>query len=118
MLKPRLTHDLVRLVLAWFVLTLTVAWASPLVTPPSFDLICTGSGMLKLADSDASDSANHPHTLDCPACLPGWASAGHQPIDLQAVHLGDVRVARLWRSAHSSETHPPFAPRGPPKLIV
>ena len=39
---------LARCVLAWFVLSIGVAVASPLVSPQSFELICSGSGAIKL----------------------------------------------------------------------
>ena len=35
---------LARLVLAWFVLSIGVAVASPLVNPQGMELICSGSG--------------------------------------------------------------------------
>jgi hypothetical protein len=117
MYKPHQLQHLIRLVLAWFVLTLTVAAASPFVAPQSFDLICTGSGLVKMAHADA-DASSSTHTLDCPTCLPGLAPTAHHLVDLQAHHLSDVWLERKWLSAHLTATHRPFAPRAPPALLI
>ena len=59
-------------VLAWFVLALGVAMAAPLVSPPSMELVCSGTGtggkrlIVQAADGLA---APHASTLDCPLCL-------------------------------------------------
>ena len=61
---------LTRLVLAWFVLSLGVAVASPIVKPQDVLLVCTGSGAMKVlvkAD-DGSTSEVAGATLDCPLC--------------------------------------------------
>ena len=44
----RNSHQLIRLVLVWFVLSLGAAIASPLVNPQAAELICTGTGVMKL----------------------------------------------------------------------
>jgi hypothetical protein len=117
MYKSLQLPHLIRLVLAWFVLTLTVAVASPFVTHQSFDLICTGSGLVKLAHADADDNSNT-HALDCPACLPGLSPTAHHRVDLQAHHLKDVWLEGRWLSAHLTPMHRPFAPRGPPGFSI
>ncbi|RYF74781.1 MAG: hypothetical protein EOO29_24760, partial [Comamonadaceae bacterium] len=62
---------LARLVLAWFVLSLGVAVASPVVSPQSLELVCgTGAGpKLVMLDSESQALAADHHALDCPACL-------------------------------------------------
>ncbi|WP_306553480.1 DUF2946 family protein [Acidovorax sp.] len=59
-------------VLAWFVMALGAAVASPLVVPRSMELICSGSGtgsaklVVKTAEGlVAADTTG----LDCPVCL-------------------------------------------------
>lgn len=59
------------LVMAWFVLTLGVAIASPLVHPQTMELVCTGGSNMKLivmGDDGNWVDVDH-HTLDCPLCL-------------------------------------------------
>lgn len=62
---------LVRLVLAWFCLSLGVAVASPIVHPQALELVCSVSGASKLVvqtDEGAREmGAMH---LDCALCLP------------------------------------------------
>ena len=53
---------LARLVLAWFVLSIGVAVASPLVNPQAMELICSGSGAIKLlvkTDDGAKEMSSH-----------------------------------------------------------
>ena len=46
---PRTTFAALRLwVLAWFVASMGMAIASPLVNPQSFEVICSGTGAIKL----------------------------------------------------------------------
>jgi len=44
----RSARTVARLVLAWFVLSLGVAVASPMVNPKAMQLICSASGSVKL----------------------------------------------------------------------
>ncbi len=58
-------------VLAWFVLSLGAAVASPLVGGPSLALVCTGAGMMKIvATGDDGVQALGAAHLDCPMCMP------------------------------------------------
>lgn len=58
------------LVLAWFVFSLGVAVASPLMQTQSFTLVCSDAGTIKrLADSDEGAPQRVGHTLDCPLCV-------------------------------------------------
>lgn len=77
----RRAHLLARFVLAWFVLAVGVAIASPVVKPQSMELICSGGGVMKLlVKSDDGSAAQSSHTLDCPLC----ATPGAPPPALQA----------------------------------
>ncbi len=66
----RRARHLARFVLAWFVLALGVAAASPLVQPQAVELVCSSGGQIKamvLSDEGAVEiGASH---LDCPLCL-------------------------------------------------
>ena len=65
-----------RFVLVWFVLSIGVAIASPMVKPQAMQLVCSGAGAMKVVV--AGDDGKVPvssHTLDCPLC----ASVGAPP---------------------------------------
>jgi len=66
----RHSNLIARSVLAWFVLSMSVAIAAPVVHPNSSMLVCSASGAVKLVDSGSEDgviAVNH--TLDCVLCL-------------------------------------------------
>jgi hypothetical protein len=65
----RRARTLVRLVLAWFALSIGVAVASPMFNPQGMELVCSGSGVMKvvLKANDGSKQQSGP-TLDCPLC--------------------------------------------------
>ena len=67
---------LIRAVLAWFVLSVGLAVAAPVLQPQSLSLVCSVAGSLKLvATGDLGEQGNpgapmagH-HTLDCVLCF-------------------------------------------------
>jgi hypothetical protein len=105
-----------RLVLAWFVLSLGIAVASPIVKPQDILLVCSGSGAMKMlvqAD-DGSASEVTTNTLDCPLCAPmaappavdHWAEQPAQPL---------AHALQAIPSAHiAARTAAPLPARGPP----
>lgn len=106
---------LVSVVLGWFVLSVGVAAAAPLVQPQTMELICSGSGAIKLVvqtDDGAQDLPSH--TLDCPLC----AQVGAPPPSAQAKLLVAHPLAHALRpvaAAHiAARTAAPLPPRGPP----
>ena len=65
----RNAHLIARFVLVWFALTVGAAIASPLLKPQSFDLICSGSGVIKIMPkSDDGKAPGAGLMLDCPLC--------------------------------------------------
>ncbi len=108
---------LARLVLAWFVLSLGVAVASPIVLPQSMQLVCAGSGAVKLVVSGA-DGSEVPtlHLLDCSLCVaiaPPPPSMAAVSVSLQPVFIaGHLPTARIAARAGA-----PLPPRGPPSLL-
>src|SRR2546427_4362255 len=69
-----------RLALAWFLLTLGVAGASPFVNPKTMELICSSGGAITMVvlDDDGQAQAPVQHTLDCSMCLaPALRSEEH-----------------------------------------
>ena len=67
---PRTTFAALRLwVLAWFVASMGVAIASPLVNPQSFEVICSGTGAIKLlVQTDDGTVEMGAMGMDCPLC--------------------------------------------------
>jgi hypothetical protein len=66
---------LTRLVLGWFVLSLGIAFAAPLVKPVGMMEVCSASGaVLQIADNNDPGAAKG-HTLECSFCLPFAAPA-------------------------------------------
>jgi hypothetical protein len=105
-----------RLVLVWFVLSLGVAVASPIVKPQDILLVCTGSGAMKMlvqAD-DGSASEVSSNTMDCPLCapmvapppIPYWAAEPAQPLAYALQAIPSAHIA--------ARTAAPLPARGPP----
>jgi len=69
MQRLRQARFLARLVLAWFALAVGAAVAAPLVQPKALQLVCSGSGGLRLLLEDGEEPRPlAPPTLDCPLC--------------------------------------------------
>lgn len=107
---------LLRLVLAWFVLTVGVAVASPIVHPQSMELICSAGGTMKLVVADGEGDSGVHHTLDCPMCMAISPPSTVSPVlfdqpDPMAHALQKLAVAHI-----ASLVGAPLPPRGPPVL--
>jgi len=107
---------LTRLVLAWFVLSLGVAVASPIVKPQDILLVCTGSGAMKVlvkaADGSASEVASN--SMDCPLCVslaapPPVPRLNAEPAQPLAYALQAIPAAHI-----AARTAAPLPARGPP----
>lgn len=113
----RRARFLVRLVLAWFVLALGVAIASPLVQPQGLELVCAAGGAMKLivkSEGGGQDAGTQTHTLDCPLCASLGAPPPAPPAlagapTAQVLRLGTPRAEPL-----AGRTAAPLPPRGPP----
>ena len=106
---------LARLVLAWFVLSIGAAVASPLVNPQAIELICSGSGAIKLLVKTDDGGRELPgHTLDCPLCVHVGAPPSTSQAELPVVHPL-AHALRPIPAAHiAARTAAPLPPRGPP----
>lgn len=111
----RTSSMLVRLVLAWFVLTLGAASAAPMVQPVAMALVCSEGGVkVVLVDRDGAAVHAKGHTLDCPLCLPAaapplpTASCVPPPQPASAV----VHAPAAFHVAATAGA--PLPPRGPP----
>ncbi|AYM97469.1 DUF2946 domain-containing protein [Acidovorax sp. 1608163] len=111
---------LVRLwVLAWFVASIGVAVASPLVHPQSLEVICSGSGAIKwLVQTDDGAVEMGATGMDCPLCVqangapppaPGLPPLPTSPL---AHAVQPVPAARI-----AAATAAPLPARGPPSFL-
>ncbi len=111
----RTAHLLARFVLVWFALSIGVAIASPLVKPQAMELICSGTGVMKvLVKSDDGSKAVTSHTLDCPLCAsigapPPLARLSAAPVSPLAYMLQSIPATHL-----AALTAAPPPARGPP----
>lgn len=106
-----------RFVLVWFALSIGVAIASPMVKPQSLQLVCSGSGAMKVVvTNDSGKAPTSSHTLDCPLC----ASISAPP-PLEIVAFGAAAQVAFAAPLYGAtaipftQTAPPPA-RGPPAL--
>ena len=116
MTAPRRTFAALRLwVLAWFVASMGVAIASPLVHPQAFEVICSGAGTIKLlVQTDDGTVEMGAMGMDCPLCFtpsapPPTPVAAVLPPHPLAHALQPVEAARI-----AAATAAPLPARGPP----
>ncbi|MET0544525.1 MAG: DUF2946 family protein [Variovorax sp.] len=112
----RHARTLGRLVLLWFVLSLGVAVASPLVHPQSMELVCSSAGAVKVivqTDDGAKElGASH---MDCPLCvLTGAPPPPDGLADLPVVQPLGHAVRSIPAARIAAATAAPLPARGPP----
>lgn len=105
-----------RFVLAWFVLSLGVAVASPLVHPQAMELVCSSAGAVKVivhTDDGAQEmGASH---LDCPLCVLTGAPPPAAPLaELPTVQPLGHAVQSIPAARLAAATAAPLPARGPP----
>lgn len=116
---PRNFTFIARLVLAWVVLSLGVAVASPIVKPQNVLLVCTGSGVMKVlvTADDGSTTEMGSAGMDCPLCAsfsappPPVAAQTIAPAQPLAYALQSIPSALI-----AARTAAPLPARGPPTL--
>ena len=113
----RSAHTLARLVLVWFVLSLGVAVASPMVNLQAMELICSGSGAIKvMVKTDDGVKEQSRHMLDCPLCAatgspPPAPRTTAEPVQPLSHVLRPIAAAHIaWLTAA------PLPARGPPAI--
>lgn len=114
----RTSPMLARLLLAWFVLTLGVAGASPIVHPKAMELVCSVGGSMKIvvAGEDGQSAEMGQHTLDCSLCL---ATAVPFPLTIAPLEVVQplAHALRPLVAAHiAALVGAPLPARGPPTL--
>ena len=114
----RQAQRLAKFILVWFALSIGVAIASPIIKPQSIELICSGSGAMKLLilSEDGSSTTPSGNMLDCPLCA--QASAPPAATQQQAKPAQPLAYAlRGIPAAHiAARTAAPPPARGPPSL--
>jgi len=101
--------------LVWFALSIGVAIASPFVQPQGTQLLCAGSGVVKLVvvNPDSGKISTPGHTLDCPLC----AALGAPPLMLAyfgAAVPSFFAAISARPSVFAFENAAPPPARGPP----
>lgn len=111
----RNARQLARFVLVWFVLSIGAAVASPVIKPQPMELICTGSGAMKvLVQTDEGLQELVTVSMDCPLCVavgapPPTLSFTVAPLFPLGYLAQGIPAARL-----ASLTAVPPPARGPP----
>ena len=114
-LRP--TRHLARLVLAWFVLALGSAMASPLIKPHSWQMVCSASGVVKLLSVDDNGVAIAVgHQIECPLCLLVNAPPPAHSRVLSVQPVSDVARPSIGMRYVVSCAAPPLPARGPPRF--
>lgn len=105
------------LVLAWFVLLLSAAIASPIVKPGNTQMVCSAGGGMKMVDM-GDDGNQASLSLDCPLCTP--AALLSPPVALRFEKISPLAYAmQPMEAAHISLlTAPPLPSRGPPVAFL
>ncbi|WP_311224285.1 MULTISPECIES: hypothetical protein [unclassified Acidovorax] len=115
----RTSSLLARLVLAWFMLTVGTAIASPIVHPQAMQLVCATGSTVKLVvvgeDGNAVEMGHQ--TLDCAMCLGAGAPPPQESIHAAyseplAHALKPVVAANI-----AALVGAPLPARGPPALL-
>lgn len=104
-----------RLVLVGFALSLGVAIASPLVKAQPLQLICSASGLLKLAiqGDDGANSASL-HSLDCALCATGHAPPPAHRLRIELTPQAPQALQRLATASNAAFNAAPLQARAPP----
>ena len=108
----RSARFLASLVLAWFVLSIGVAIASPVVQPRGLDFVCVGAG-LKLLQAGDDGEAVPAAGLDCPLCSTA-AAPPPAPTAMALLAGAQEREPASARNAPLAHDLPVPAARGPP----
>lgn len=115
-------HRLSRLVLAWFVLSIGAAVASPVLSPQSMAILCTANGvsLVKVTFDDVAsdqlgDKVHSSATMDCPLCWMPMAGAPAQ-MRLPSPQLDSGLIASAtWLQARLSPRYS-LPARAPPAI--
>src|SRR4051812_29890844 len=114
----RNARRIARLVLAWFALSLGVAIAAPMVQPANIEVVCSGSGALKLLVKGDGGSTQSTHKLDCPLCAGLDAPPSVQTVDVPFEPMFGRAVQSIPAARIAALVAAPLPARGPPLSAV
>ena len=116
MLTLTQTRKLARHVLAWFVLSLGLSLAQPLLAQPSVELVCSSGGVMKMVTQDTDQTATH-HHQDCSVCMSVGLPAAPSHDEPAAPFAESPLPHTFYISRAAADAAPPLPARGPPALI-
>lgn len=110
-------HSLYRLVLAWFMASLLIAGASPIVHPQAIELVCSSAGAVKaIVQGEDGPVELGTTAMDCPLCM----VSAPTPLAAQATLPSPQPLGRALQSIPAARiaaaTASPLPARGPPVL--
>lgn len=114
----RRAHRLCSFVLLWFVASLGVAIASPVVNPQAMELVCSASGAVKVV-VQTDDGAHEMGTghMDCALCMLTGAPPPTPVVAVPAVTPLAHAVQPIPAARIAAATAAPLPARGPPTLL-
>ena len=114
----RHAHRLASFVLMWFVLSLGVAVASPVVHPQAVELVCSASGAVKavVQTDDGAQEMGASH-LDCPLCVLTGAPPPTPVVAMPAVQPLALAIQSIPAARIAAATAAPLPARGPPRCL-
>ncbi|MCD2515372.1 DUF2946 domain-containing protein [Massilia sp. G4R7] len=111
----RTSLTLTRLVLAWFMLTVGVAVASPVISPQTLVLLCSHEGRKAVViDADGQVVTASQASLDCPLCLPVVGAPPAPYMSLPAPVSTFAAPLHFSPSRYHAPAGAPLPARGPP----
>jgi hypothetical protein len=105
-------------VLAWFMASMGVAIASPLVNPQTIEVICSGAGTIKLlvqTDDGAVEMGSM--GMDCPLCSVAGAPPAIPPAFIPLPQPLAHAVQPVPAARIAAATAAPLPARGPPSTL-
>ncbi|MDO9406590.1 MAG: hypothetical protein Q7T87_21400 [Polaromonas sp.] len=106
-----------RLVLAWFVMSLGVAGAGPILHPQSIELVCSSAGAVKVIVHGEDGAQEQGRVgMDCPLCAVAGAPSPLAELTVPSLPPLARAVESIPSARIAAATKAPLPARGPPKL--
>jgi hypothetical protein len=114
----RRATTLARWVLLGFVLSLGVAIASPILNPQATQLICSGTGVMKIVVTSADGSTEvASQSMDCPLCASIIAPPTVHKLSFEPQQPLSYALQTIPAAVIAKRTAAPLPARGPPNLL-
>jgi hypothetical protein len=109
---------LARWVMLGFVLSLGVAIASPIVNPQATQLICSGTGVMKVIVTSADGSTEVTNqSMDCPLCVSIFAPPPVLKMSFEPAQPLSYALRPIPAATIAKRTAAPPPSRGPPRFL-